>query len=75
MALLYLCDVLFVSNLSCLWRLTPTHRLLPRKKTLIAAPIEKVWAVQSDIDRWADWQPDVASAKLEGTLAAGTGFR
>jgi uncharacterized protein YndB with AHSA1/START domain len=45
------------------------------KEIFIAAPLEKVWALQTDIERWPEWQPDVASAKLEGDLAVGTIFR
>lgn len=46
-----------------------------RKGILIHAPVEKVWQIQADIENWFKWQPDVTSAKLEGTLAAGTTFR
>lgn len=46
-----------------------------RKEILIHAPVEKVWQMQTDIENWNKWQPDITSAKLEGTLAAGTTFR
>ncbi len=46
-----------------------------RQETFIAAPLEKVWAVQTDIDRWPEWQSDISSAKLEGNLAVGAIFR
>jgi uncharacterized protein YndB with AHSA1/START domain len=46
-----------------------------RKEIIIHAPIEKVWQIQTDIENWNKWQPDITSAKLEGTLAAGTVFR
>lgn len=46
-----------------------------RKEIIIHAPVEKVWQIQTDIENWSKWQPDVTSAKLEGTLAAGTTFR
>lgn len=49
--------------------------LYARREILIDAPIQKVWNLQSGIERWPQWQPDVASAKLEGTLAPGTVFR
>ena len=45
------------------------------KEIVIHAPVEKVWQVQSDIEQWSTWQPDIATAKLEGALAAGTIFR
>jgi uncharacterized protein YndB with AHSA1/START domain len=46
-----------------------------RKEILIEAPIEKVWSIQTDIERWPEWQPDITSAKLQGNLTAGTVFR
>ncbi len=46
-----------------------------RQEIFIAAPLEKVWAVQTDIDRWPEWQSDISSAKLEGNLTVGTIFR
>jgi uncharacterized protein YndB with AHSA1/START domain len=52
-----------------------TAPLHARQEILIAAPVEKVWNLQTDIDRWHEWQPDVQSAKLDGKLAAGTTFR
>ena len=45
------------------------------KEIIIHAPVEKVWQIQTDIENWNKWQPDITSAKLEGSLAAGTIFR
>ena len=41
----------------------------------ISAPPTVVWHVLADIDGWATWQPDIATAALEGPLAVGTTFR
>ncbi len=46
-----------------------------RKEIIIHAPAEKVWELQTDIENWNRWQPDITSAKLEGALAASTIFR
>lgn len=46
-----------------------------RKEIVIHAPVEKVWELQTDIENWNRWQPDITSAKLEGALEAGTIFR
>ena len=46
-----------------------------RREVTIEAPIESVWNIQTGIDRWSEWQPDVTSAKLDGELKAGTVFR
>jgi len=46
-----------------------------RHQIVIQAPIEKVWNLLSDIDRWPSWNPAISSSKLEGPLASGTSFR
>ena len=46
-----------------------------RKEILIAASIEKVWSTLTEIERWPEWQSDVAVVKLEGPLAVGAIFR
>ncbi len=52
-----------------------TAALTARKETVIDAPLDQVWALQTDIDGWPAWQPDVTTARLEGALEAGTIFR
>ncbi|MBO1436108.1 SRPBCC family protein [Meiothermus sp. CFH 77666] len=49
--------------------------LKARKEIVIGAPLETVWALLTDIERWPQWQPDVSSARLEGELAVGAVFR
>lgn len=46
-----------------------------RKEIVIHAPVEKVWQVQSDIEQWSTWQPNIATAKLDGDLKVGATFR
>jgi uncharacterized protein YndB with AHSA1/START domain len=41
---------------------------------VVAAPIDKVWKVLSDIDGWPKWQPAISSAESAGPLKAGTEF-
>jgi uncharacterized protein YndB with AHSA1/START domain len=41
----------------------------------IEAPIDRVWAVLTAIERWPDWNPDVKSASLAGPFAEGATFR
>lgn len=48
--------------------------LIAREEILIHAPLNKVWALQTDIDHWSDWQPEISIARLEGPLAVGTVF-
>ena len=46
-----------------------------RETILIHAPIEKVWAIQSDLENWPSWQADVQSIQVDGELKEGTVFR
>lgn len=41
----------------------------------IAADAETVWKVLASIDRWPDWNPDVTSVSLDGSVTKGTRFR
>jgi hypothetical protein len=41
----------------------------------ISASAETVWRTLTDIANWPQWNPDVKSASLEGSLAPGTTFR
>jgi uncharacterized protein YndB with AHSA1/START domain len=41
---------------------------------IIAAPIETVWRLVVDIDRWPAWNSAVESAHLDGALASGAVF-
>jgi uncharacterized protein YndB with AHSA1/START domain len=49
--------------------------MIARKEILISAPIEKIWMLETDIERWPEWQPGVSAAHLDGDLAAGHVFR
>jgi len=46
-----------------------------RDSIVVAAPLETVWAVLTDIDAWPTWQPEISRAKLNGPLAPGSRFR
>jgi len=49
--------------------------LVARQGIFIAAPVAKVWALQTNIAQWPQWQPDISSVRLEGPVASGTIFR
>ena len=49
--------------------------LKAKKDILIDAPVNTVWAIQSDIKNWPEWQKDVSYAKLLGKLEKGTIFK
>ena len=44
------------------------------KSITINASREKVWAVLTNIDNWANWQTDISKPKLNGELAPNTTF-
>jgi len=41
---------------------------------LIKAPVERVWQLLVDVDRWPSWNHSVESAILEGAVASGSVF-
>ncbi|MEV6171606.1 SRPBCC family protein [Streptomyces sp. NPDC051954] len=40
----------------------------------IAAPVERVWQLHTEIGSWPGWQPAITEARLEGPVAPGTTF-
>ena len=57
-------------------KIIDTHApLSARKEIIIEAPIEKVWSIQTDIEGWQKWQPDISTARLNSTISEGKGFR
>ena len=46
-----------------------------RREVQIAAPVDVVWDVLSDIDAWPRWNAEVQSATVAGAVAPGTEFR
>ncbi|MGW7104295.1 SRPBCC family protein [Streptomyces sp. NPDC054838] len=46
-----------------------------RLSTVIEAPLERVWALHTDIGAWAVWNADIDRAELDGPLLPGTSFR
>jgi uncharacterized membrane protein len=49
--------------------------LTTHKEIEIDAPPETVWAVQTGIEFWPEWQDDVSSVEVGGELAVGTSFK
>lgn len=41
---------------------------------MIHAPIQVVWQVLTEIDRWPEWQKAVSAASLQGAVAPSTEF-
>jgi hypothetical protein len=52
-----------------------TAPVVARGSIDIEAEPERVWALMSSIEGWPSWNPDVKWARLDGDLAAGSGFQ
>ncbi|ADB30253.1 hypothetical protein Kfla_1149 [Kribbella flavida DSM 17836] len=52
-----------------------TAPVVVRLSIEIAAPLERVWQLHTDVNRWADWQTDIATAVTDAPLAPGVSFR
>jgi hypothetical protein len=66
------------SSLTCAdVRVDETAPVIVRKSIVIDAPLHTVWAVQTDVDNWPSWQPDVTAALKDtpGPLRPGSVFR
>jgi uncharacterized protein YndB with AHSA1/START domain len=48
--------------------------ILSRQSSVIRAPIEHVWHLLADIDRWSEWHPDIQHAELSGSLVPNAVF-
>lgn len=44
------------------------------KEIEIHASIDVVWNIQTNINAWANWQPDISEAKLSGSVEQGANF-
>lgn len=44
------------------------------KEIEIQASVEKVWEIQTDINAWPKWQPEITNARIAGKLESGESF-
>lgn len=49
--------------------------VITRDEIVINAPLQLVWDIQTDVEAWPLWQPDVGSARSNGPLLIGSSFR
>ncbi|GAA0514227.1 hypothetical protein Ade02nite_89810 [Paractinoplanes deccanensis] len=45
-----------------------------RHEIRIDAPIDRVWALHTDVNRWTSWQSDIDTAYADGPLRPGSTF-
>jgi uncharacterized protein YndB with AHSA1/START domain len=55
--------------------INPQAPLIARKEIFIQASPEIVWDVQTDVNAWKDWQPDISKSQLIGPLAVNSVFK
>jgi uncharacterized protein YndB with AHSA1/START domain len=55
--------------------INPQAPLIARKQIFIEAPPQAVWKIQTDINNWSRWQPDVTASGLDSSLTVGSVFR
>lgn len=48
--------------------------VISRHSAVIDAPVEALWRLHTGVDDWPAWQPDIASARLDGPFAPGSTF-
>lgn len=41
---------------------------------IINAPIDRVWSILADINRWSEWNDQIKNVKIGGELTKGTDF-
>ena len=41
---------------------------------VVSAPVEKVWALHTDVAGWPSWQKDIAAARLDGSFLPDASF-
>ncbi|GAA2396622.1 SRPBCC family protein [Nonomuraea africana] len=51
--------------------------VITRDDIVIHAPLHRIWKIQTDVEAWPEWQPDVITVKKEtrGPLRKGSRFR
>ncbi|HNW61243.1 MAG TPA: SRPBCC family protein [bacterium] len=45
------------------------------REAYINAPIQLVWSILTDLEKWPEWNDSVKTMDLQGKVAAGTEFR
>lgn len=56
-------------------QINETAPVVSSQQVLVKAPLETVWRLLTDIDRWSNWNAAVTKAHLDGELKTGTTFR
>ncbi|WP_411098292.1 SRPBCC family protein [Streptomyces sp. x-45] len=51
-----------------------TAPVISRHGIRIAAPIERVWQLHTDVGAWPRWQTDIESARMDGPVTPGGTF-
>lgn len=55
-------------------KINPDASLRDAQSTIIKAPLQEVWDILSDIEKWPEWNPDIKSASI-GPFKVGSEFK
>lgn len=64
-----------LSQLSSVMEINLKAPVIAQHQITINAKSETIWQLLTDINQWADWNPNISEAKLEGALKPGSTFR
>jgi uncharacterized protein YndB with AHSA1/START domain len=56
-------------------QINETAPVVSSHQVIVRAPLEKVWRLLTDIDRWSNWNAAVSNAHLDGEFKTGATFR
>lgn len=48
--------------------------VISRHGAVIDAPLEVLWRLHTGVEAWPTWQPDIETARLDGSFAPGSTF-
>lgn len=51
-----------------------TAPVIARHAVEVAAPLDIVWALHTDVNAWPTWQTDITTARLDGGFTEGASF-
>jgi len=51
-----------------------TAPVIARHAVDVAAPLDMVWALHTDVNAWPTWQTDITAARLDGEFTEGAAF-
>lgn len=51
-----------------------TAPVISRHSITIAAPVNRIWEIHTDVAAWPSWQEDITTVRIDGSLSIGKSF-